>query len=356
MGKFLFQLFDQVLANGSNQLTDNVDTYRFGQAESVQVDDNPACWRQELARIEPYLDGLERTYALWADDASRRLMIQLFAFRILGNRKVRLPLSHPGYLPAITDVRKRMLKEPEVIPLNFLNWKLGLFDLGPIGYPIRIYFTEKGVHTIFVLDHYRHPLPGGQIGVEPGDWVIDGGGCWGDSALQFAHRTGPAGRVFSFEILPDNQEIFQRNMALNPELSSRVRFHGAALWNVSDQTLAVEVNGPGSSVMEKFHGESTRNVKTVAIDDLVAREGIEHLDFIKMDIEGAELNALKGARMTLERFRPKLAISVYHKLEDWVTILDYLSGLDLGYEFYLGHFSIHLEESILFARCLPGHP
>ena len=68
-----------------------------------------------------------------------------------------------------------------------------------------------------------------------------------------------------------------------------------------------------------------------------------------MDIEGAELPALKGAEMSIRRFKPKLAISVYHKQEDIWKIQHWIEGLDLGYRFYLRHFTIHAEETVLFA-------
>jgi hypothetical protein len=69
-----------------------------------------------------------------------------------------------------------------------------------------------------------------------------------------------------------------------------------------------------------------------------------------MDIEGAELPALRGAEATLRAFRPKLAIALYHRLDDFIDIPAYLDGLGLGYAFFLGHFTIHSEETVLFAR------
>jgi len=69
-----------------------------------------------------------------------------------------------------------------------------------------------------------------------------------------------------------------------------------------------------------------------------------------MDIEGAELDALRGAEQTLRAFKPRLAISLYHNKTDLTEIPEYLNALDLGYEFYLDHFTIHNEETVLFAR------
>ena len=72
-------------------------------------------------------------------------------------------------------------------------------------------------------------------------------------------------------------------------------------------------------------------------------------NFIKMDIEGSELTALQGAEETLRTLRPKLAISLYHRIDDFIAIPDYLNKLGLGYEFFLDHFTIHREETVLFA-------
>ena len=69
-----------------------------------------------------------------------------------------------------------------------------------------------------------------------------------------------------------------------------------------------------------------------------------------MDIEGSELAALQGAEQTLRKFKPKLAVSVYHALQDFWTIPQYLNQLGLGYRFYLRHFTIHAEETVLFAK------
>jgi hypothetical protein len=91
-------------------------------------------------------------------------------------------------------------------------------------------------------------------------------------------------------------------------------------------------------------------VRTLSIDDLVEREKLDHLDFIKMDIEGSELAALMGAEQSIRRFRPKLAICVYHRLRDFWEIPQWIDGLGLGYRFHLRHFTIHLEETVLFAE------
>ena len=108
-------------------------------------------------------------------------------------------------------------------------------------------------------------------------------------------------------------------------------------------------NGSASRVAGTKVDERYIECTILSIDQLVADKGIEHVDFIKMDIEGSELDALKGAEKTIRRFRPKLAICIYHKPDDYITIPKYISELQLGYSFYIDHHMIFLNETVLFA-------
>ncbi|PKQ40803.1 FkbM family methyltransferase [Pseudomonas sp. YY-1] len=72
-------------------------------------------------------------------------------------------------------------------------------------------------------------------------------------------------------------------------------------------------------------------------------------NLIKMDIEGEELAALRGAEKLLRRYRPCLAISVYHRAEDLWSIHEYLQGLELGYRFYLRSHARSTFETVLYA-------
>ena len=71
--------------------------------------------------------------------------------------------------------------------------------------------------------------------------------------------------------------------------------------------------------------------------------------FIKMDIEGAEMEALWGAVEIIKSFKPRLAISVYHKPEDMTDIMEYLLQINPDYKFYLRHYSSCCWETVLYA-------
>jgi hypothetical protein len=121
------------------------------------------------------------------------------------------------------------------------------------------------------------------------------------------------------------------------------------LWQTSNETVHFRFDGP-STRQTTENGSNTKPLQTTSIDDLVMAKNLTRVDFIKLDIEGAELPALKGAEKTMRRFKPQLAVAVYHHDDDLFTIPEYLSALDLGYEFYLDHFTIYQEETVLFAR------
>jgi FkbM family methyltransferase len=272
------------------------------------------------------------------DRRSQALMAQLLAYRIVGHRHVPLPLTGARHRELIERARSCMVK-PETVDLGFLGHG-DRYDLSELGYPVVVDAHVLNIEHCFLLEQYRHP----NVAVAPGDIVVDGGGCWGDTALYFAHLAGPDGRIVTFEFEPSNLDVLERNLARNPELAARVAIERRAVWSVSDEALSFSSNGPGSKV---GGGGADATVLTRAIDDLP----VDRVDFIKLDVEGAELAALHGAEQTIRRCRPRIAAAIYHRPDDWVDLPRFLDGLALGYRFALGHFTMHAEETVLFAWC-----
>lgn len=306
-----------------------------------------------LDLLAPILPGLERTYGLLADAASRDLMVRLFAYRLLGHTRFRLPLPTADYHARIAALER--LAEPgseRVAKVPAKELLLQTIELDPIGIPIRLCSTPLAVYNIFVAEQYAHRAPGAVIAARPGSTVLDVGACWGDTALYFAHEVGPAGEVLALEFLPQNLDILSDNLAWNPSLSERIRVVPRAAWSRSAETMYFTDHGPATQVVADRSDACPLEVVTLALDDLVEEEQIQ-VGFLKMDIEGAELEALRGAERTLRRQRPELAISVYHRPQDFAEIPGYLASLDLGYRFYLGHATIFESETVLFAG-VPG--
>lgn len=108
----------------------------------------------------------------------------------------------------------------------------------------------------------------------------------------------------------------------------------------------------GEEISSKKGTNSTnleyRTVDVTTMDKFCAEKNV-FPDFIKMDIEGAELSALKGGIRMIREHRPQLAISIYHSSEDFVNIPLYLKENLENYKFRLGHYSPKLSETVLYA-------
>ena len=100
-----------------------------------------------------------------------------------------------------------------------------------------------------------------------------------------------------------------------------------------------------SSCIAEGQGENATRIQVKTIDGL----NLEKVTLIKMDIEGAELNALKGAQRTIARDKPKLAICIYHSDDDMIRIAEYIHELALGYKLYVRHHTTTFAETVLYA-------
>ena len=120
------------------------------------------------------------------------------------------------------------------------------------------------------------------------------------------------------------------------------------LWDCKD-TLKISNNTSGSSVVLEYNpAMEYSECKLISIDEFIVENNVQKIDFIKMDIEGAELNALKGAKQTIINNKPKMALSVYHCPEHLYSLMLYINDLNLGYKFYLGHHRTYLYETVLY--------
>jgi FkbM family methyltransferase len=302
----------------------------------------------ELERVEQLLHehgkGLEELYRQLEDIGSRELLVKVLCFRPLGHHRVKLPLNTVAYWRLREKALSLICPTP---PLHSFGWELPMIDLTSVGYPLQIYATPIAVTEQFLVRHYAYEKNGVAVRAEEGEFVIDAGGCWGDTALFFAHAVGPRGKVYTFEFVPENLAVMEKNFALNPELSSRVVISRQPLWHTPDLALSFSSQGPGSKLRNSVDPAGTTLTST--IDACMAQGMAPRVDFVKMDIEGAELPALQGAVETIRKFKPKLAISVYQSLEDFARIPSFLSGIGVPYRFFLSHATIHEEETVLFA-------
>lgn len=298
---------------------------------------------------QKYGNDLEKVYSIVSPE-SKKTLVELIAFRLLGYTKVKLSLNTEEYWKSLQQVEELLSNEDTMDP-NFLHFVLRKIDLKELGYDFKMYYHKMGVLTDFVVEQYAYNVEAEEVvKVEEGDYVIDAGACWADTALYFAEKAGPNGKVFSFEFIPGNIKIFNANLDLNPSLKERVTLVQQPVSNVSNLAIYYEDRGPASKVELNAFDSQTGTSSTIAIDDFVRDNEIEKIDFIKMDIEGAEPLALEGAIETIKKHKPKLAIAIYHNMDDMVNIAQWINNLDLGYKLAIKHNKIHAEETILFGK------
>ena len=120
------------------------------------------------------------------------------------------------------------------------------------------------------------------------------------------------------------------------------------IWNEKKiLTLHYRNDGLLSIVDDGDLHSSIDNIKVDAIDNFV---GDSKIDFIKMDIEGSELAALEGAKKTIQKFCPVLAICAYHKKEDLITLPQFIKSVSENYNFYIRKYgNTVLGELVLYA-------
>lgn len=240
----------------------------------------------------------------------------------------------------------------EVVPgiMSKAEWQKALDQTGRMfvdgAYHIDGMTFDSGLWQVagaFFLEQYR--LKGI---VEPGigDVVLDCGAYRGETALWFARQVGKEGRVVAFEPAARNAEGLRRNLAANQ--SVEMAPVAVLEYAVSNSTGVLHFNAyaEGSS---RIDTESTESVPAVTIDAVVEEQHLGCVDFIKMDIEGGEVDALRGAEETLKRFTPQLAISVYHRSHDLPDIVTLILQACPDYRLYLSHKSCGPSETILFA-------
>lgn len=162
----------------------------------------------------------------------------------------------------------------------------------------------------------------------PGDVFYDVGANVGFFTLVGARLVGPTGRVVAFEPVPSCARAVRRNIELNDFAHAQVREQAVAGADGSARLLVVgeaswshlEFTGRHADVRDEI------DVPVVALDSLVATGTIPAPDVLKIDTEGAELQALEGARETIARHRPAIVCELHDTNTAFVALMD-----ELGY-------------------------
>lgn len=177
----------------------------------------------------------------------------------------------------------------------------------------------------------------GALPIHDHEVFIDGGAFDGDTVRAFHARTdGKYNHIHAFELDPANAEAFVIKTSHIPN----VTLHSQGLWS-----------GPAELGLEHRPDDGSRvsasATQTVALDAL-DNVNVGAATLIKLDVEGAEVDALNGAAALIRTHKPKLAISAYHRSDDFVTLIDTVRAIREDYSFTLRHYSPILFDSVLY--------
>lgn len=184
-----------------------------------------------------------------------------------------------------------------------------------------------------------------------GTAFVDGGCLNCRTSYQFAGWCGGEySKIFAFEPDPVSASICRENLS-NQNIRDFRLIEAGLSDHVGEVTFRTGLYNC-SHIVEGDCGEE--NVEILPVTTIDHTVGEEQVGFIKMDIEGAEFDALRGAKGVIVRDKPLLAISAYHRRGDMLAIMDYLRSLVPEYRFWLRHYSVGLADTVLYAAINEG--
>lgn len=318
VNKYFHRLGIQVVRVKEWQSVQKWHTNYFGKLSSFQF--------LRLASNDP--SAFDKTYKLLADEQSKQIFDWYVRYRtahaFIGEEAYEIfasPITKELWQEMETKVK---IKSKNIVSIN--------------GFDIEA--SKDSIVYSFLVEQYSYD---NIVKAKEGDVVFDVGAYVGDTALWFSRSVGHRGKVYAFEPEPENFKKLKLNLERN-----RTQNIVPLQLALSDDEgeMIISGGGGGATVANDVNGIP---VMVTTIDKFVEDNNITRVDFIKMDVEGHELNVLKGAAETIKTFKPSLALSAYHCGDDFVKLPKFLLELNPNYKFYLRHCSYSWIETVLYA-------
>lgn len=203
------------------------------------------------------------------------------------------PKGFGRVLKVIDALFFRKLPDGEVLIKTLDGFQLYVNPKYDKGIERKLYLTgsyEKGL--LRILDKL----------VKPGDIVVDAGANIGLISIFCALRAGQSGMVLSFEPHPETYPILQKNIAING--ISQIKAYKKALGSASGTAKIysnLQINRGAASLVEFREDSPSFDIEVDSLDEVLKQQKISHVDLIKIDVEGFEMEVLKGAEGILSR-------------------------------------------------------
>lgn len=164
-----------------------------------------------------------------------------------------------------------------------------------------------------------------------GDIAIDGGAYDGGTAKLFSSL---GAKVFAFEMDKQNYSVCQE----------KAQMYGFVVENMGLSNMESDAHYRSSGTASSKQENGGEVAHFISIDAYVERAGLPRIDYIKLDVEGAEREVLQGAAASIVKWKPKMAVSAYHKLEDFWILREYISSICPSYHFEFRHYPIDVTD------------
>lgn len=328
------------------------DNYNFRRF-AVTGKDNSKVFETDrhIKALNWYFSRTQKLYESWnllSDQTSKALFVELLLYRLLGHLHVRIHARALELAERLDEFNKNAKGEASANQVEGMFGSLVDYDFEWEGSRYRATLSKGGLAGKLISRQYFYTNGETAIQPEPGDHVIDGGACLGDTAAVFSNSVDERGKVYSFEPNSLHLTVLKKNIEQHPIKNIELFPCGLSNENIEADPVTIKENcdfGFSLQSAEKLG----KKCPQARLDDLVESGRIERVDFIKLDIEGSELDALRGGLRTLKKYRPKLAISLYHKFDDFWELIEFLHNECPFYKFHIDHYTNHAEETVLYA-------
>jgi FkbM family methyltransferase len=212
----------------------------------------------------------------------------------------------------------------------------------------REYVAQLRWRLFFDCDGLSAPGPGpiyfphNLVQLRPDEVFVDCGAFDGDTVRLFLRESNSSFKaIFALEPDPANFARLQQSVgSLSSEVQGRIHMECAAVGAVKEIVRFSAQGAPSS-----FVGEGDIEVQSIKLDDSLTAPAPT---FIKMDIEGAEPDALRGAATLIREAAPLLAISCYHRQEHLWSIPLLISSLNADYRFFLRPHDLEMWDLVCY--------
>lgn len=178
------------------------------------------------------------------------------------------------------------------------------------------------------------------------EYYVDCGAFRGDTIIQFTVNCPNFSKIYAFEAVPEVMKVCQSELQeLTVVVPNSILFYTNA---VSDKKKKLYFDVGMMQGESKVSSQGDVEVEAVALDEIITST----VSFIKMDIEGSELEAIRGAKRIIQEYTPKMAICIYHKCDDFWKIPKQIEEYNSNYRFLIRQHDCEVySETVLY--CIP---